>query len=152
MLNLFHKQIFRLLQLALLCTSLGFTQQASANVLPDQIQDNLEQQWGIRVLALRQSASGYMLDFRYRVVDVDKARKLMDRKLKPQLIVTKTGNRLQVPTPPKLGPLRQSSRTPRADTNYFIFFANPRRQVNTGDEVSIQIGDLEISGLKVSNS
>lgn len=140
------------LLLILLVTALPGYANEKAPVLPEEIQSSLEQEWGIRVLSLRQSASGYMLDFRYRVIDPDKAVQILNRKIRPQLIVSKSGNHLQVPTPPKLGPLRQSSRTPRADTNYFIFFANPSRQVNEGDEVSIQIGKLSIPGLKVSSS
>lgn len=132
--------------------SAGPVAEPTPAVLPEAAQTELEQHWGIRVLSLRQSASGYMLDFRYRVVDPLKAQELLNRKLKPQLIVNKSGNRLQVPSPPKLGPLRQSSRAPRADTNYFIFFANPGRQVEIGDAVSIQIGDLEIAGLTVTRS
>ena len=141
------------LKLILLFFVIQLLQPVSASeVLPEQAQATLEKEWGIRVMSLRHSAAGYMLDFRYRVTDPIKAKEILNRKVKPQLIVSSTGNHLQVPAPTKLGPLRQASRAPRADTNYFIFFANPSRQVKTGDEVSVQIGKLEISGLKVSSS
>ncbi len=146
------KQISWLKLILLLFVVQLFQPVAVADILPQQTQSDLENDWGIRVISLQQTAAGYMLDFRYRVVDPIKAKKILDRKLKPQLIVSSTGDHLQVPTPPKLGPLRQSSRAPKANTNYFIFFANPGRQVQPGDEVSIQIGKLEISGLKVSSS
>lgn len=141
------------LNLILLCFAVQLFQPAVASeILPEQAQTALEEEWGIRVMSLRHSAAGYMLDFRYRVTDPVKAKEILNRKIKPQLIVSSTGNHLQVPAPSKLGPLRQASRVPRADTNYFIFFANPSRQVKAGDKVSIQIGKLEISGLKVSSS
>ncbi|MBN0987525.1 hypothetical protein [Amphritea pacifica] len=153
MISFFRINMLHSLKILLLCCAVQLLQPAAAaGILPENVQAELEQQWGIRVISLRQSAAGYMLDFRYKVTDPVKAKKVLDRSIKPQLIVTSTGNHLQVPAPSKIGPLRQSSREPRTDTNYFIFFANPRRQVNIGDEVSIQIGKLEIPGLKVSNS
>lgn len=110
----------------------------------------LAEEWGIQLVDLRLSAAGYMLDFRYRVVDADKANSLLLRKNKPKLTVQASGKELAVPVPPKLGPMRQTTRKVKADTNYFIFFGNPARQVKSGDKVNIRIGDLEIIGLKVS--
>ncbi|WP_299203912.1 hypothetical protein [uncultured Amphritea sp.] len=151
--RLFRLEPLAWLKMLIVCFSIHLINPATAaGLLPEQAQTDLEQQWGIRILSLRQSAAGYMLDFRYTVTDAAKAKPILDRSVKPQLIVTRTGNHLQVPAPPKLGPLRQSSRAPRTDTNYFIFFANPGRIVKPGDEVSIQIGKLEISGLRVSTS
>ncbi len=110
----------------------------------------LAEEWGIQLVDLRLSAAGYMLDFRYRVLDADKANSLLLRKNKPKLTIQSTGRELAVPVPPKLGPMRQTTRKVKADTNYFIFFGNPARQVKSGDKVNIRIGDLEITGLKVS--
>lgn len=110
----------------------------------------LANQWGIQVVAMRLSAAGYMLDFRYRVLDADKATSLLARKVRPELTVQATGKQLAVPTPPKLGPMRQTTRNVKADTDYFIFFGNPARQVKSGDKVNIRIGELEIIGVKVS--
>lgn len=151
--SFFNINMFNSLKVLLLCFSMQLMQTATATeILPDSTQNELKQQWGIQVMSLRQSAAGYMLDFRYKVLDPIKAKKILDRTIKPQLIVSSSGNHLQVPAPSKIGPLRQSSREPRSDTTYFIFFANPGRQVKVGDEVSVQIGKLEITGLKVSNS
>lgn len=151
--SFFNINMFNSLKVLLLCLSMQLMQTATATeILSDSAQTELKQQWGIQVTSLRQSAAGYMLDFRYKVLDPVKAKEILNRSIKPQLIVTSTGNHLQVPAPSKIGPLRQSSREPRSDTTYFIFFANPGRQVKVGDEVSVQIGKLEITGLKVSNS
>ncbi|BBB26770.1 hypothetical protein [Amphritea japonica] len=109
-------------KIILFCFALPILQTATASeILSAKEQDKLEQQWGIKVMSLRQSAAGYMLDFRYKVLDPVKAKQILNRSIKPQLIVSSTGNHLQVPAPSKIGPLRQSSREPRADTNYFIF-------------------------------
>src|SRR3990172_7542680 len=53
---------------------------------PQAIDTTIEEKWGVRVLSIRQSAEGYMLDFRYRVIDAEKAAPLFDRKIKPHLI------------------------------------------------------------------
>lgn len=110
----------------------------------------LADEWGIQLVDLRLSAAGYMLDFRYRVLNADKANSLLLRKNTPKLTVQASGKELAVPVPPKLGPMRQTTRKVKVDTNYFIFFGNPARQVKSGDKVNIKIGDLEITGLKVS--
>ena len=93
--------------------------------------------------------AGYMLDFRYQVVDARKARPLFERKTKPVLHDEKTGAVLAVPTPPKTGPLR-SSNDPKAGRTYFMFFANPGRLVAEGQTVTVTIGQFIVSGIRVS--
>lgn len=105
--------------------------------------------WGIEVLGIRSTAANYMLEFRYRVVDSEKAAYLMDRKLKPELLVEETGRKLHVPVSSKLGPIRQSPKFPATGRNYFMFFANPGRAVEAGDRVSIRIGDFSADRLTV---
>ena len=109
---------------------------------------SLEEQWGIRVLNIRVSAGGYMLDFRYKVLDAEKAAPLFDRRIKPYLIDQATGASFAVPEPPKVGALRQT-RKPVADRNYFIIFANPGKYVKQGDKVTVVIGDFRAGDLVV---
>jgi len=105
--------------------------------------------WGIRVIGIRRTAADYMLDFRYRMLDPEKATAIMDRKIKPQLIVEKNGRTLQVPVSAKIGPLRQSPKFAKVDRNYFMFFANPGREVKAGDKVTVVIGDFKAEHLIV---
>ncbi len=98
--------------------------------------------WGIRVIGIRRTAADYMLDFRFRMLDPEKAAAIMDRKIKPQLIVEKNGHKLQVPVSAKIGPLRQAPKFAKVDRNYFMFFANPGRAVKAGDQVTLVIGDF----------
>ena len=100
----------------------------------------MKRQWGVEVLWVRQTAAGYMLEFRYKVLDAEKAKPLFDRQVKPVLIHEETGSRMMVPAPAKVGALRNSN-PPKAGKTYWIFFANPGRYVQPGDRVSIQIGD-----------
>lgn len=113
----------------------------------DQKKDLLEA-WGIEVLSIRQSAGGSMLDFRYRVLDKDKAALLFSRNINPYLMDQKSGAVFGVPSSPKVGALRQT-RPPEAKKNYFIIFANPGRFVKKGNAVTIVIGELKIKDLIV---
>src|SRR3970040_2188997 len=51
----------------------------------------VEAQLGIRMEGLRLSAAGYILDFRYRVLDPVRAAPLMDRKIRPYLLDEASG-------------------------------------------------------------
>lgn len=112
-------------------------------------EERIEEKWGIRVEGIRHSAAGYILDFRYRVLDPEKASHLVTRKNKPYLIDEATGIICEVPTPPKVGPLRQTSVQPKSNVVYFILFANPGKRVQAGDKVTVVIGDLRVEGLVV---
>ncbi len=104
--------------------------------------------WGIEIDTLRVTAAGYMLDFRYRVVDARKAKPLFERKTKPVLRDEATGAQLAVPVPPKTGALRNSN-DPQAGRSYFMFFANPARFLKPGSLVTVSIGDFSVSGIRV---
>lgn len=109
----------------------------------------MEAKWGIRIVAIRRSAAGYMLDLRYQVLDPDKAADFVDRGIKPELLVEKSGARLQVPVTGKIGPLRQSALRAKAGKIYFMFFANPARHVQAGDTVTLSLGEFELRHLRV---
>lgn len=103
-----------------------------------------EDEFGIEVLGVRLTSAGFMLDFRYRVLDADKAAPLLDRTRKAYLVDSVTGREHQVPNPPKVGPLRQSLRTGKPETGrtYFAVFGNPGKQIHPGQEVRVVIGDF----------
>jgi len=101
----------------------------------------LKRQWGVDVIGVRETAAGYMLEFRYSVIDPKKAAPLFVRQTKPVLIDEATGAQLQVPTPPKTGALRNSN-PPLARHTYWMFFANPGRSLKRGQRVSVVIGDF----------
>ena len=108
----------------------------------------LKREWGIEIVYVRQTSAGYMLEFRYRVLDAEKARALSERQTKPVLIHAETGARFIVPTPAKTGALRNSN-PPKDGNTYWMFFANPGKFVEVGDFVSIEIGDFVVNDLKV---
>jgi hypothetical protein len=108
----------------------------------------LEAEWGVKILQIRLSAEGLMLDFRYRVLDAEKAAPLFDRKHKAYLIDQATGAKFLVPESPKVGALR-TTRPPKEDKNYFIIFANPGRFLKQGSKVTVVIGDFRAENLTV---
>jgi hypothetical protein len=101
----------------------------------------MKRQWGVEVVFVRETSAGYMLEFRYKVLDAEKAKPLFERQTKPMLTHVETGATFVVPTPPKTGALRNSN-PPLADHTYWMFFANPGKFVKPGDLVTITIGDF----------
>ncbi len=111
--------------------------------------EQLNERFGIEVQGIRPAAGGYMLDFRYKVVDREKAAGILGRQLVPQLIDERRQARLITPAPPKIGPLRQTGATLKEGRTYFVFFANPGKAVKTGDPVAVVLGELTLQGLTV---
>lgn len=103
---------------------------------------------GIKILSVRLSAKGSIVDFRYKLVDPQKARPLFDRKVNPYLLDSASGTRLVVPTAPKVGALR-TTKNPVAGRHYFLLFGNPGGIVKKGSKVSVVVGDLKSEELVV---
>lgn len=110
----------------------------------------VEEAAGIRIEALRLSAAGTMLDFRYRVIDQARAAGLLDGRQHPYLLDGR-GARLGVPETPILGLLRQTARNGKVspDHTYFVLFANPGRFLRPGDQVTLVVGDARVTDLTV---
>jgi hypothetical protein len=110
-----------------------------------------EETYGIKVEGLRLSAAGSMLDFRYRVLDAQKAAPILDGKFRPYLIDEARGARLGVPDTPVLGRIRQTSRNNKilTDRTYFIMFGNPGKALQSGDKVTLLLGQVKITDLTV---
>lgn len=108
----------------------------------------MKRQWGVEILFVRQAAAGYMLEFRYRVLDAEKAMPLFDRQSKPMMTHAKSGAKLVVPTPAKTGALRNSN-LPIKGKTYWMFFANPGKLVKSGEHVAVEINKFFVDGLVV---
>jgi len=104
--------------------------------------------WGVEVIGVKPVSSGYMLAFRYRVLDPEKAKLLNDRKSKAYVIDEETGTRLAVPALENVGELR-SGTAPEADRNYFMMFGNPGKLVKSGSRISVVVGNFRVDGLVV---
>jgi hypothetical protein len=112
----------------------------------------LAEQWGVKLLSLRLSAAGYMMDFRFRVLDANKALPLFDHRNKPYVVVERSNAKLPVPMAAKVGAFRPTNRGKniKADKNYYMMFANPDRHVKAGEKVKLVIGDFKVKHLTVN--
>jgi len=115
------------------------------------VKESLEEKWGIRIESLRLSAAGNLLDFRYRIIDPERALPLVDRRNEAYLIDQESGTTLSVPSGAKVGPLRQTVRygKPKQDRIYFVLFANPGGIVKAGSKVTVVIGEFTAGNLVV---
>jgi len=109
----------------------------------------LAERFGIELVALRLTSAGTMLDFRYRVVDSQKAAALLHKGAKPYLVDPASGARLMVPSPAFIGPLRQTAVAPEVGKTYFIFFGNAGRLLKQGDRVTLVLGDARFEGIEI---
>jgi hypothetical protein len=113
------------------------------------VNPEMEARWGVRVIDIRPTAAGYMLHFRYRVLDAAKAEPLFNREVIPYLIDEKSKAQLMIPSPPLVGPLRQTAKQLKDQRNYFMLFANPDKMVKPDDKVTVVIGDFRAEHLIV---
>lgn len=126
----------------------SFATQKALHVSAENERSDIEETWGIEILGLRSTAADYLLDFRYRVIDVEKALPLFRRKSRPQLIDQSSGATMGVYSSPKTGPLRTTN-MPKENRNYTILFANPGRYIEAGNKVTIVIDDFRVENLTV---
>jgi hypothetical protein len=99
------------------------------------------QDWGIEPVHIRVTADGYMVEFRYRIMDVEKALILSDRKDFPRLQSQKSRAKLVVPYGPTVGFLKSNRKFVKLGKNYTTMFSNENRHMNVGDKVKIEIRD-----------
>jgi len=118
------------------------------NPLSKRAQLHYDLIWGVDSLKIKYAESGEIIRFSYRVLDLEKAKPLNDKKNEPSLIDLKAGVKLVVPSLEKVGKLRQSS-APEAGKMYWMAFSNKGRLVKPGDRVNVVIGKFQANGLVV---
>ena len=110
-----------------------------------------EKKWGVKIMNLRPTAAGYMLDLRLKVLDPAKATHVLSRKSKAFIIDQGTGKALPVPVT-KAGPLRQTTLKPEPGRHYFALFSNRGGLVKEGSKVTVVIGDFRAENITVEGS
>ncbi len=110
----------------------------------------IARRWGIEIECLRLASSGYMLEFRYRILDANKAQPLFDRASRPLLRDDASAFESVVPSPPTTGSLR-STYDAKAGRTYFMFFANPSRFLKPGSTATVTIGAFSVSRIPVTD-
>jgi len=127
----------------------GATKNISAeNPQPPQ-EVGSEDDRGIEVESVRLTAAGYMVDFRYRVTDPDKAAAVFDRRNTAYLVDQASGIALSVPRTAKVGPLRQTNFQPDPERVYFILFSNSGGLIKPGSLVTLVVGDYRFENIVV---
>ncbi len=97
----------------------------------------IEQRFGIRVTQIGVTADNGLLDFRYIVLDSEKALNMLENEQTVPILVdefTGTAVRSQVPMAHR--------HDLRLGETYFILFYNPQGTVKPGSLVGVHIGDL----------
>lgn len=101
--------------------------------------EGMAARYGIKVDLIGVTASGGLIEFRYQVVDPDKAdRMIHDLKLRPIIVVEDTGATLVISTPHVHGANFQLGGT------YFFLLANARNAIHHGSRVTLVMGDARV--------
>ena len=121
------------------------------NISPEKAQE-LADDWGVELLGIRLTAENYMMDFRFHVIDADKALPLFDHRIKPYVIADRSDIKLPVPMAAKVGAFRPTNRGKNITSgrHYYMVFGNPDRHVKKGETVTVVIGDFTVEGLVVN--
>jgi hypothetical protein len=127
------------------------TAYATVNI-SDEKAEELAEEWGVELLGMRLTAANMMLDFRFRVLDADKALPLFDHRIKPYIIADRSHIKLPVPMAAKVGSFRPTNRGKNivSGRNYYMIFGNPDRHVKQGETVTVVIGDFTVESLLVN--
>ena len=104
---------------------------------------------GIEVVRIKPAANGMMLDLRYRVIELEKAREMIRQTTPITLIDQASGTILSIPNMAKVGKLRNLPNSDDTWKIYWIFFGNPDGMVKTGSKVTLVIGDVQIKDIIV---
>jgi len=104
--------------------------------------------WGIDNLLVRQTASGNLIRFSYRVTNPEQAKPLGSKEATPYLYGQRSQAVLEVPVMDKVGQLRQTG-AQGAGQDYWMVFSNKGNLVKPGDRVDVVIGSFRAVGLMV---
>ena len=101
----------------------------------------VEAQWGIRIEHIGVSADGGLIDFRFVVVDPDKAAPLLSVENRPRLFVEDSGAMVDsLMHPPH-------SNEPAPGQSHFLLYNNTGGAIRRGTSVSVLLGDLRLEGV-----
>jgi len=109
---------------------------------------SVENTAGVEVVSVRKTVAGRMLDFRFRVIDPEKAAPLLSRGTPAYIFDTATGAKMPVPNT-KIGNMRQTTQKPEKGRVYFMFFDATGQQVESGDKITVVIGEHRFENLIV---
>ncbi|MBE2238984.1 MAG: hypothetical protein IAE81_14435 [Caldilineaceae bacterium] len=102
----------------------------------------LEEEFGIRIRLVGVTASGGLVDFRYRVVDLAKALPVLgSHESMPNLVDEKSGALLLAPE----GMMHHKAL--EQDRTYFMHYPNAGNNIKPGSQVAVVMGDLRVESV-----
>ncbi|MEN6587580.1 MAG: hypothetical protein ABFE02_16185 [Sulfuricella sp.] len=116
--------------------------------VPDSARDYYQSLWGVDNLLVRQTASGNLIRFSYRITDPERSKALGDKRATPLLYGQRSRAVLHIPVMDKIGQLRQTG-SGEAGQEYWMVFSNKGNLVKPGDRVNVVIGSFHADGLMV---
>lgn len=125
------------------CAGTKRTEQTTDHLVTD------ETAAGIKIERIHPSSAGMMLDMRYRIVDLEKAKGAFKHGAQIYLVDQSRGIKLPVPDMAMVGKLMQ--RPDQGDNKkiFWIFFNNPGAMVKPGDKVTLVIDEIRIKDIVV---
>jgi hypothetical protein len=116
-----------------------------ANILAQQnnAQDMLAERLGVHITQVSVTAEGGLIDFRYQVVDPDKAKSMFDYLEMVPRIIAENGTEISLTSVPHRHDVQSG-------IQYFLLYRNIGGSVKPGSEVSIALGkDIRLNNFKV---
>ena len=115
------------------------SQQAKTQLADTEL---IEELYGIRIKWIAVVAGGGGIDFRFIVVNPDKANEFMhDSEYMPVLVAEDSGKRIEPPA--KV----HGNMAFRAGTGYHTMYSNPGGVIKSGTPVTVEFGDFRIENI-----
>jgi len=111
---------------------------------PIVTEDDLVEKSGVKIVYVAITGSGGLVDLRYQVIDPDKASALHDENYPPAIVDETTG---LVVSQLLMGHAHTGDYT--AGQTYYLIFENPGNILQTGNTVSILLGNAEVEHVTV---
>ena len=100
--------------------------------------EGMAARYGINVNLIGVTAAGGLIEFRYQVVDPDKASRMIhDVKLRPIVVAEDTGATMVISRPHHAADLQLGG-------TYFFLFANAHNSIHDGSLVTLVMGDARL--------
>ena len=142
-----HEYVTMVIMMAALCVAVFSVGCASSPGAKKDSGAAVEEQWGVKIESIRVTAAGHLVDFRYRVLDAEKAMAMMKRGDKAYIIDQASGLELPVPVT-KVGPIRGTGTKPKEGKVYAVMFKNGGI-IQSGSKVTVVIGEFKAENLVV---
>ncbi len=121
----------------------------TSSVVKDNKNIGIWEAGGVKIEKISLSAAGLLIDLRYRITDLDLAKKVISNTAEMVLIDQTSGNILMIPNADKFSKMRQVPLTDDKKREYFVLFNNSGQIVKSGNKVTVTFGSLQIKDIVV---